>query len=207
MVMATTVVCGSRKRAALGAPMTRKPIPDTPLTKAANTIPRAARPCAGLNAAHPCRHPMRASPPSAGAREQPPGDREKSLPSFRSHLVVYSMPRSHAISLRHHSALSSQKLKHCGIELRRDFPHKAMPTAGQDNAIRAGYLLVDQLHTPYGRENVALRGKNQRRSLDTGQLVGGVVLRTGTVLAQIGSERLRVDSKHLNVARNCLECL
>ena len=51
MVMATTVVCGSRKSAAIGAPITGKPMPVTPLTKAANTIPKAASRYAGVNAA------------------------------------------------------------------------------------------------------------------------------------------------------------
>src|SRR5919199_6047565 len=51
MVMATTVVCGSRNRAAIGAPITGKPMPVAPLTKAATTIPKAARACAGVNAA------------------------------------------------------------------------------------------------------------------------------------------------------------
>lgn len=64
--------------------------------------------------------------------------------------------------------------------------------------MRTENLLVDQLHTPHGRENVALRGKHQRRDLDTRQLVDGVVMRTGTVLAQIGTEGLRVGGKQLS---------
>jgi len=73
-----------------------------------------------------------------------------------------------------------------------------MPATRQYRETRTGNLLVDQLHTPHRCEDITLRDKHQRRGLDTRQLVGGVVMRTGTVRVQIGIEGLRVGGKQLS---------